>query len=140
VKLHQIPIKRLLLCAVAGLLAWWFLRDTDPYLASFGLTGNNTLYDYHTARVKTAVYWTMNMCNDGKCLTERDWACGYENGQYEAVYMCFEEIASSAPVWWRLDRIRKECGHRHMVYMGTYGNPKRCQELGGPRPPSASNR
>lgn len=129
-------IKRVALCGAIGFVVWWFVRDTDPYLRWLGLNGANTVYEYRTARVKAAVHWTMHMCNNGECLTERDWACGYENGPDNAVYECFEQLADRVPVWWRLDRLRKECGHRHMTYAGTYRNEKRCRDLGGPRTPS----
>ncbi len=123
---------------IMALVGWRLIRDTNVYLQFFGLDGENTVYDYYTARVPIAVYWTMHMCDSGQCLTSRDWACGYENGDMNAVYECFQHRADEVPVWWRLDRIRKECGHSKMVYSGTYLDGKRCASLGGARLPSQS--
>ena len=129
--------QRIILGLLAVSLGWWLYRDTDVYLAVFGLRGDNTLYDYHTSRFPIAVYWTMHMCSDGECLTHREWACGFENGPDSAVDECFSELSQSAPVWWSLDRVRKACGHRYMIHTGQFGDPKRCQELGGPPHPAS---
>ena len=124
--------------AVLAVIGWRLIRDSDFYLQFFGLDGGNTVYDYYTARLPVAVHWTMHMCNNGQCLTPRDWACGYENGDESAVYECFEHRAGEVPVWWKLDRLRKECGHSKMVYSGAYLDAKRCASLGGSRLPSQS--
>jgi hypothetical protein len=123
---------------VIAVIGWHLVRDTDFYLQFFGLDGKNTVYDYHTARIPVSVYWDMHMCNNGRCLTSRDWACGYENGDQLAVDQCFQHRAEQVPVWWRLDRLRKECGHSLMVYTGVYLDQKRCASLGGSRSPSQS--
>ena len=71
-----------------------------------------------------------------------DWACGYENDSdvvpSAEVARCFAEKVDSVPVWTKLDRLRKECGHRNMVYTENYLDAKRCAALGGAHLPSQS--
>lgn len=130
------------LVVALALIGWWLIRDTDFYLQFFGLNGDNTVYDLRTARVPVAVYWRMYMCRNGECLTHRDWACGYENDSdlfpSDEVTRCFEQKLDSVPVWTKLDQLRKECGHRNMVYTGNHLDAKRCAALGGARLPSQS--
>jgi hypothetical protein len=52
------------------------------------------------------------MCEGGECLSERDWACGYENGDTGDVWECFSQSLTRLPVW---------CGHRHMVFLVPVG-------------------
>ena len=122
--------------AIIAVIGWRLIRDTDLYLQFFGLDGRNTVYDFYTARTPVAVYWTMHMCKDGHCLTSRDWDCGYDNGDKSAVDECFYRRAGEVPVWWRLDRLRVECGHSTMVFTGAIRDVKRCANLGEPRFPT----
>lgn len=130
--------KRLAIYAVLAVLAWWLVRNTETYLNIFGLKGENTVYDYQAARLEVAVHWTVHICKNGECITPRDWACGYEVDSGK-VYECFMQRVDTVPVWWKLDRLRKECGQAYMAYTGAYFNAERCQKLGGPPQPSQPN-
>lgn len=127
---------RVILGSIALIATWPLVRNTDLYLQLFGLGGNNTVYDLQTARTEVYVHWFMHMCDSGECLTHRDWACGYENGDFDSVHKCFETRVETDPVWSRLDRLRKECGHSLMKHTGIHGDENECKKLGGPRLPS----
>jgi hypothetical protein len=85
--------------------------DLSQYL--FGLSGDNTAYDYMAAPVDRAVKWLMTMCNNGECLRDVDWHCGFDNNDdLEKVEDCFTSLVGQVPPWVKLDQIRKFCGVR----------------------------
>jgi hypothetical protein len=124
-------LKRILRYAAIGMLVtsfFWAGRVLDL----FRLDPNDSVYDYHRANVRQVVSFRMKVCHNGECLTPRDWACGFDNGDQEKFDACFDEVVDAAKLWVCLDRVRKFCGNRTMTFVGTvYSNPKRCSDAGG---------
>ncbi len=124
-------LKRILGYAAIGMFStsWiWGGRVLDL----FRLDGNDTVYDYHRASMEQAVSFRLKVCHDGECLTHRDWACGFVNGDEEKFDACFDAVVDAAKPWVRLDAVRKFCGNRTMTFLGiVYGNPEKCADAGG---------
>jgi hypothetical protein len=110
--------------------------DLSQYL--FGLTGDNTAYDYMTAPIDQAVKWLMRVCSNGECLRDVDWDCGFENNDdIEKVEDCFASLVRQVPAWVKLDQIRKFCGVRLAQFAGkrefqwSGADAKKCAAAGG---------
>lgn len=98
----------------------------------FRLDARDTASDYRKASVEDSLQFLHRMCNDGACLSERDWACGFANGDSEQLHECFDRIAQQATPSTKLGKIREFCGNRTMAFRGeVYSTPARCKEAGG---------
>jgi hypothetical protein len=101
-------------------------------LNAFRLDETDSVYDYHRATVDDRVRFRMSACNNGACLTYRDWQCGFDNGESQAFEACLDAVLASAKPWVSLDDVRKFCGNRTMRFIGpVFSNPDRCKEAGG---------
>ena len=119
---------------------WTGGARADVWQFLFGLSGDNTAYDFMSAPIKREVEWETEMCNDGEFLNRIDWICGFENNDdVDKVVDCFSSIVRRAPPWVKLDTIRKFCGVSLATFTGneTLGlafqvaDPKRCTKEGG---------
>ena len=109
------------------------LRE-KAYYGIFGLDGDNTVADYKNSSIDLKVQWQLNACKYGKCLLRVDWQCGFENGNEIAVKSCFESEMMTGNLGTLLDTIRKECGRRHMVFVGElYAKKSHCNGVWGRR-------
>jgi hypothetical protein len=92
-----------------------------------GLYGRDTAYDFHTASTDKAVHFISTMCNDGVCLANLDWDCGFtidilefDSEKYgnwdEAVVDCFYKLLRIVPLYTSLDKVRKICGRHYMQF------------------------
>jgi len=112
----------------------------DLWQFIFGLSGDNTAYDYMSAPISRAVNWEMHTCDAGECLYRSDWLCGFENNDDEnKVIECFSNLVDRVQPWVKLDVLRKYCGVLLARFTGneTLGlhfqiaNPQQCAEAGG---------
>ena len=100
----------------------------------FGLSGDNTTYDFMAAPDSRSVAFIMKLCDGGVCLNELDWKCGFENNEDDnKVEDCFWSMIKKVPPWVRLDQVRKFCGVSLAQFAGARGevNPERCAAAGG---------
>src|SRR5690348_16583093 len=85
--------------------------QADLWQYIFGLSGSNTEYDYMSAPISQQVYWDMHMCDNGNCLYERDWYCGFTNNDDDKKFEnCFSRLVRTVKPWVKLDILRKYCG------------------------------
>jgi hypothetical protein len=111
--------RRLWVLIVALLLGPPAHADVWQFL--FGLSGDNTAYDFMSAPDSRGVAFVMKLCDSGVCLYESDWTCGFENNDDESkVEYCFWSLITKVPPWVKLDRIRKFCG----VTLAQFTGPK----------------
>lgn len=104
----------------------------DGLLRRFSLDITDTVGDLRKASVTDAVRLRMRLCNNGECLTRRDWACGFDNGDEEDFDSCFEDVLATADPSLPLDTARKYCGNLTMTFVGAiYSDEERCQRAGG---------
>lgn len=89
----------------------------------------------------------MSMCNNGECLDELDWKCGFEidlfdvqfpdnqikidRGSTDQLHDCFNDVADIAKPWVKLDKIRKFCGKKFARFTGNNYSPGECKKAGG---------
>lgn len=103
----------------------------DPFLDHFRLSGEDTILDYQNSSIKDSVKWISQMCDDGKCLDHRDWMCGFEIEEWDAVTVCVIETAEQIEESTSLDALRKYCGKKHSVFSGRFGSTERCTKARG---------
>lgn len=129
--LVTIDLKKAAIAAVGFALAWWLVKDTDIYLNFFGLDAENTVYEFRTASMPDRMHFWVNKCRNGVCLTDKDWACGYEvlTVDDDRFDTCFGYELQKAQAWERLGDILLRCGQRLKKFTGTYGDPERCKAL-----------
>lgn len=117
--------------AVAGLLVLTPVFG-DALLRAFSLDFTDTVAAYREAHVEDVVRLRMRLCWNGECLTKRDWACGFTNGDTEAFDRCFDHVVERAAPLVRLEDARKFCGNLTMKFVGeTYSTPEECVAAGG---------
>jgi hypothetical protein len=60
------------------------------YYSGRMLSVNNTVYDFKAADIETQLRYKLHMCDNGKCVFDVDWKCGFSNGDASAVEQCLE--------------------------------------------------
>jgi hypothetical protein len=110
---------------------------TTTYWKFFGLSGDNTAYDYLSASKRKRQEFAYRKCNDGVCLSDSDWDCGFttDTAEYmnwdENVDKCFEELVRVVPMHTSLHKVRTICGRRYMQFFpyGVYktGSKEKCE-------------
>jgi hypothetical protein len=120
----------------------WSL-SSDVYWSVMGLDGRSTAYDYMSSTTETRLRFTNNLCDNGVCLDEVDWRCGFtidslefesenHNDWNDAVESCFTQLARVAPVYTKLDKIRKICGRHYMQFDPLSGETiQKCTKVNG---------
>lgn len=107
----------------------------DVWQSLFGLSGDNTAYDFLSAPESRSAAFVMRLCDGGVCLNESDWRCGFENNDDGGkVEDCFWSLLRRVPPWVKLDRIRKFCGISLAQFAGPrdqVADPQRCAAIGG---------
>ena len=68
---------QLIIAAVVVIFCGYQFYKSDTFLNMFGLSHNDTVYDFFQASQKEQTYFLKNSCNDGKCLSSSHWYCGY---------------------------------------------------------------
>lgn len=101
----------------------------DWYFSKPALTGESTVYEYMTGSIERVVDWDLSMCNNGVCLLDKDWKCGFWPEDYtsvtgdqtwaDAVKKCFDVLVRNAPAYDRIHKLRQICGRRYMTFKGT---------------------
>ena len=107
----------------------------------FGLSGESTAYDYNVASFNKQSVFDNMMCNDGVCLAQKDWRCGFtiedlKHSDYsdwnEAVRDCFAKMVTRVEAWTKLDKIRMICGRHFMQFHPRPSeNAEQCKAAGG---------
>lgn len=119
-------------CLALVILAVIGLRWGERIKDIFRLSGEDTVYEYHTADVEDQIDFLMRMCHGGTCLRPIDWKCGFSTDDEEKVRDCFDATVAKSKPWVRLDTVRKMCGRQFASFTGErYGDPKECKRLGG---------
>src|SRR5438874_8106633 len=80
------------------------------YNDPFALSGKDTAYDFMKSDVDKRVSFVMTMCNNGGCLSYKNWKCGFGIGHDREIEQCFDRLVRLVEPWEKLDRIRKHCG------------------------------
>ena len=123
-------LKKLLAAGLIGLAIFWVAKDTEIYLSVAGLSSNNTVYDYHTASLAAQMYFHAHKCDNGVCLPEKDWHCGYDiNTDSREFSDCISTELVRAPAWEKLGVLLKRCGKRFEQLTGEPRNAARCNAL-----------
>jgi hypothetical protein len=134
-----------LLLSASMYLKTWFNFPLEMYRTWFGLKADSTVADYRAASDWAKVYWLDKMCDNGVCLHQIDWRCGFSIStehpvehdldveNFDAgVRLCFTSIVTKAPLAEALGKLRLICGRRYMVFAGElYSTPRECAEAGG---------
>ena len=130
--------------AIIAVIVVAVVTARDWYYSDPQLTGKSTVYDYMTASVNRRIEWGNTMCNNGVCLTEKDWKCGFWPEDHtdatggkdwgDVVKECFESIAQNAKPHERLHKLRQICGRRYMTFKGASQadiSEAECNKIGG---------
>lgn len=113
------------------LLAIAFLLWLGGVPNIFGLSGSNTVYEYHTASISARVDFLSSLCRNGACITYADWKCGFSLESTSKTEDCFKVIVDQVKPWVRLDAVRKYCGQKNMEFVNTlYSTPDDCLKTG----------
>lgn len=104
----------------------------DSFVRATSLDVTDTVGDYREAHIEDVIRLHRRLCWGGECLTQQDWACGFDNGDTEVFDNCFDDLVRRSEPSVRLDDVRKYCGNRTMVFVGArYSTPERCRSEGG---------
>lgn len=117
---------KLIIAFIFLILIGYQSYKSDTFLNLFGLSHNDTVYDFFQSSNEQQVHFLINSCNDGKCLTNSHWYCGYNvrnasslDWNWNSSYpRCLENEIKNSKSHTKLEDIVLYCGIRNSYVEG----------------------